>query len=582
MPLDLEKNTSLSTQTDLPATFRRVIDIDNQRKVHHEEIEFHLQELKDLLIETAPRWKDRLYESDQTMTVEAPFHPFVWHWEKHMIACEPVEGDTSNMQLARSVLKALMQLLESSHALRLYFKNRDLLKSSKKITFEHLWTLYPHGSRVYVRSYPGELQMFEVLNSVELAQTTSFRITCCAFDWDGTQYQNYSYDFYIHSFPGEKTISSLLVFPLEFYCNEDGVYGDEQLQANLLKRGRKYAELCNPEQTSFQCEYQGQALVSPTAMHRLTSKGRSEDALLASSDPRQPILENEEVAITSIDMNGKHNRVIIDNFSFLKSARNPMKSGDKPPLGRRVPIFEPDCVCALCRVSTVQQWKPSQSSNFTEDDTRLRFLPPRLLGYALNQKVWGQFLVNRLTRVPSITNPETDNTDDAFWKELQLERESKELLMAFIKHHNVQENRTFEKMFDIIEGKGQGLVILLHGPPGVGKTLTAETIASATGRPLLTVSVAEIGVEAKVAERNLTDVFVDAARWEAVLLMDEADVFVEERVKSDLSRNALVSVLLRCLEYYQGMSHVVILTALKPRLLQIRHHHNDNKQSLVH
>ena len=404
--------------------------------------------------------------------------------------------------------------------------------------------------------------MFEVMGSSMPPQSTRFRVTCCAFDWDGTQFQTYSYDFYIRAFSGEKTISSLLVFPLEFYCNQDGVYGDEQLQADLLKRGRKYTELCNQEQASFQCEYQGPSLVTPTALHRLTSKGRSEDALLAYSDPRQPSYENEEVEITSIDINEKHNRVIIDNFSFLKSERNPMKSGDFPPLGKRVPFFEADCVCALCRVSPVQQWKPSQSSSFAGDDTRLRFLPPRLLGYALNQKVWGQFLVNRLARVASTTNPDTDNTDDAFWKELQLEQESKELLMAFIKHHNVQEKRNSDnaagiddQTFDIIEGKGQGLVILLHGPPGVGKTLTAETIASTTGRPLLTVSVAEIGVEAKVAERNLTDVFVDAARWEAVLLMDEADVFVEERVKGDLDRNALVSVLLRCLEYYKGRSH---------------------------
>ena len=74
-------------------------------------------------------------------------------------------------------------------------------------------------------------------------QSTRFRVTCCAFDWDGTQFQTYSYDFYIRAFSGEKTISSLLVFPLEFYCNQDGVYGDEQLQADLLKRGRKHTEL---------------------------------------------------------------------------------------------------------------------------------------------------------------------------------------------------------------------------------------------------------------------------------------------------------------------------------------------------
>ena len=106
--------------------------------------------------------------------------------------------------------------------------------------------------------------------------------------------------------------------------------------------------------------------------------------------------------------------------------------------------------------------------------------------------------------------------------------------------------------FDVIEGKGQGPVILLHGAPGVGKTLTAETIASATGRPLLIVSVAEIGVDYQQAERNLTDIFTDAARWEAVLLLDEADAFVKQRAKQDLERNVLMSVMLRCLEYFDG------------------------------
>ena len=71
----------------------------------------------------------------------------------------------------------------------------------------------------------------------------------------------------------------------------------------------------------------------------------------------------------------------------------------------------------------------------------------------------------------------------------------------------------------------------------------------------MTVSVAEIGVTAQEAEKSLTPVFADAARWEAVLLMDEADVFVEERTKGDLQRNALVSVLLRSLEYYKGKSN---------------------------
>ena len=57
------------------------------------------------------------------------------------------------------------------------------------------------------------------------------------------------------------------------------------------------------------------------------------------------------------------------------------------------------------------------------------------------------------------------------------------------------------------------------GPPGVGKTLTAETVALACERPLLPVSIADIGMDPSEAEQNLVDIFADAGRWEAVLLM---------------------------------------------------------------
>jgi SpoVK/Ycf46/Vps4 family AAA+-type ATPase len=83
----------------------------------------------------------------------------------------------------------------------------------------------------------------------------------------------------------------------------------------------------------------------------------------------------------------------------------------------------------------------------------------------------------------------------------------------------VVQNHEKAEFWDLVEGKGKGLVILLHGPPGVGKTLTAETLARATGKPLLSVSTAEIGIEPIQAERNFTDIFEDASRWKAILLM---------------------------------------------------------------
>lgn len=105
----------------------------------------------------------------------------------------------------------------------------------------------------------------------------------------------------------------------------------------------------------------------------------------------------------------------------------------------------------------------------------------------------------------------------------------------------------------IVKGKGRGLIILLHGVPGVGKTSTAETIADATGRPLLSVTCGDIGENAAEIEKNLEQIFTNSHRWGCVLLLDEAEVFLAKRNLEDLKRNAMVSVFLRVLEYYSGI-----------------------------
>ncbi|NED68046.1 AAA family ATPase, partial [Streptomyces sp. SID10244] len=81
---------------------------------------------------------------------------------------------------------------------------------------------------------------------------------------------------------------------------------------------------------------------------------------------------------------------------------------------------------------------------------------------------------------------------------------------------------------DIIDGKSAGNVILAMGRPGVGKTLTAEVYAEATGRPLYSIHSGSLGVTAELVRKNLEVIFDRAKRWDAVLLLDEADVFVME------------------------------------------------------
>lgn len=106
---------------------------------------------------------------------------------------------------------------------------------------------------------------------------------------------------------------------------------------------------------------------------------------------------------------------------------------------------------------------------------------------------------------------------------------------------------------DLVRGKGKGLVILLHGAPGVGKTSTAECVADYTHKPLFSITCGDIGETAKEVEHNLEQNFSLAHRWGCVLLLDEADVFLQARDKEDMRRNSVVSVFLRVLEYYPGI-----------------------------
>lgn len=97
------------------------------------------------------------------------------------------------------------------------------------------------------------------------------------------------------------------------------------------------------------------------------------------------------------------------------------------------------------------------------------------------------------------------------------------------------------------------MVYVLHGPPGVGKTLTAEAVSEYTKSPLYAVSAGELGTTSCQLEIDLARIFALAARWNCVILLDEADVFMEARGLHEIERNASVSVFLKVLEYYKGI-----------------------------
>jgi hypothetical protein len=68
-----------------------------------------------------------------------------------------------------------------------------------------------------------------------------------------------------------------------------------------------------------------------------------------------------------------------------------------------------------------------------------------------------------------------------------------------------------------------------------------ESVADITRRPLYTVSCGELGVHPGEVESNLQAALKLATTWNAIVLIDEADVFLEQRGTHDLERNSLVS-----------------------------------------
>lgn len=104
---------------------------------------------------------------------------------------------------------------------------------------------------------------------------------------------------------------------------------------------------------------------------------------------------------------------------------------------------------------------------------------------------------------------------------------------------------------DIVENKDGGAPILCAGPPGVGKTLTAEVYSEVMRRPLYSVQCSQLGLTPENLEAELLRCFQRAQRWNAILLLDEADVYVRARGKA-LQQNAIVGVFLRVMEYYGG------------------------------
>lgn len=114
---------------------------------------------------------------------------------------------------------------------------------------------------------------------------------------------------------------------------------------------------------------------------------------------------------------------------------------------------------------------------------------------------------------------------------------------------------------DSLQSKNQkpedGFIILLHGAPGTGKTETVIAIAEALGIPLLPLTATNEN-SAKEVKYSLTSSFAFARKWKAILLLDDADIFLQTRSSGDMTQNSIITTFKNALEAYTA--GIVVLT----------------------
>ncbi|OBZ76844.1 ATPase family AAA domain-containing protein 3B [Grifola frondosa] len=311
----------------------------------------------------------------------------------------------------------------------------------------------------------------------------------------------------VGSFKGTVKINTLDVYPIKYHP------GHVELERTLIARGRKW--------------------VSTRGIHHMHYHGLGAMAI-GTGACKKYIKYNV------------NSRIMIDraNFKWLNpNYELPMVKGEGVQTQPNqwgnytpVPLPPPDMsnVVPTLQVRTKTQ---RLDTELTEDE--LLLTPAVVYGFSLSDKIWLEFNIEHVTEI--IWN------DEAF-SNLVLPAGRKTLLQSLVEAHN--SDLGFD---DFVQGKGHGLVINLFGPPGVGKTLSAEATSEHVRRPLYVIGGGDLGTQAAELDQALEQVFDIATSWKAIVLIDEADVFLEERSLHDLERNAMVAVFLRHVEYYRGI-----------------------------
>ena len=427
------------------------------------------------------------------------------------------------------------------------------LLESNTITFELLWALYKPNTIAYTATYgnadePRAFKIEYATKEWSCMRGTWYSVEGRYLEYDGKSFGMGNMDVEVDAFKGPRRITSLATYPLQYHKDEAA------LRQQLIERGRRFVALkgmnyrfhkgmafFKKKRTVIKVNINGRVMVDP-AIHRRINPNYP----ISTVKPKDP---DEEFSDDDSDCSCCGGGSSDDD----DERRRPRDSGDddEPRQKTKVIVDEKGNV-QVVKVdldSNGDEVVPEKLDELAGDgqrertfsDEELLVASPVVLGFAFGEKLWLEFTVSGIKEI---------EWNEGAFSSLVLPENQKSIVKALVESHTFHAAQNID---DVIQGKGRGLVAVLHGPPGTGKTLTAEGIAELLKCPLYMVSAGELGTDPRTLETELNKILDIAHSWGAVLLLDEADVFLEKRTIQDIHRNALVSIFLRLLEYFQGI-----------------------------
>ncbi|OCK83952.1 P-loop containing nucleoside triphosphate hydrolase protein [Lepidopterella palustris CBS 459.81] len=449
----------------------------------------------------------------QRLEFSGKFEPIIHRWAELKKAIDKLGDETEDERKTKEHAELFYNLLKEEF--KSLIETSQDMKSKGVMTFEHLWTLFQPGATIYARQDGQEtaMKLHETKYGQDRNGNPCFWLTCKYVDWDGAKFGTNKLNLSIPAYSGTRHITQLAVYPIDYHSDK------EALRTRLIERGAKAESLAGSHYKSY---------------HGIGWK-------------RGTFGTKDKYNIKS--------RIVIDTYGWNRF--NPSFAIFVTPLNHKDPVSvgssggdgEDDEGEEVCDADNDDSGMPIDG-HFADEDDDSRRIPltteqklictPLLRGYSLKNKLWLNFFVNCVKEIEWQTGA---------FDSLVLPANQKELILGF-----TESQRKYKESFDdVIEGKGKGIILLLCGPPGVGKTLTAESVAEEMQVPLYMMSAGDLGLDPRNVETKLQNILEMCTKWNAILLLDEADVFLEQRSLHELERNKLVSIFLRILEYYEGI-----------------------------